>query len=152
MMEERTQEELEWYMERFIGLIQQCLEEHESTRAYGDNWTVSTKKGPKYWKIITTATPKDKNAWLGTAPRHSVFGFVPSDSFDEVVADLSPSSALPIFESNFIISNLQNMNDSIFGIPAFSLTLPSRLPKKNVLSQITRSIYNKRKLKVEVAK
>ncbi len=75
-MEERTQEELEWYLERFIGSIQQCLEEHENTRAYGDNWTVTTKKGPKYWKIIATATPKDENAWLGTAPRPSIFGFV----------------------------------------------------------------------------
>ena len=32
MMEERTQEELEWYLERFIGSIQQCLEEHENGR------------------------------------------------------------------------------------------------------------------------
>ena len=107
----------------------------------------------KAFTISDAAATKDLKLYSELAPdnliyKHSVFGFVPSDSFEEVVADLSPASALPIFESNFIISNSQNMNDSIFGIPAFSLTLPSRLPKKNVLSQITRSICNKRKLKV----
>ncbi len=50
-MEERTPEELEWYMERFTALIQNCLDEHQKTLKYPNETAVGVKKGRKYWKI-----------------------------------------------------------------------------------------------------
>ena len=103
--------------------------------------------------ISDAAATKDLKFYSEIAPnnliyKHSVFGFIPSDSFQEIVTDLSPASALIIFEANFIITRKPNINAPIFGIPAFGITLPSRLPKKVVLAQITRSICSKKKLKV----
>ena len=71
-MEERTQEELEWYMEHFTGLIQDCFNEHEKTQKYPKEYTVVVKKGRKYWKILT-----ETRSWSDSArPRTTIFGFV----------------------------------------------------------------------------
>ena len=72
MMEERTQEELEWYMERFKRLIQVHLNEHEKTQKYPDECTVVVKKGRKYWKIMVE-TPRSS---IFTGGRRRIFGFV----------------------------------------------------------------------------
>ena len=107
----------------------------------------------KAFAISDAAATKDLKFYSEIAPnnliyKHSVFGFVPSDSFQEIFADLSPIVTLPIFEANFIITSAPNADNHMFGIPTFGLTLPSRLPKKSVLAQITRSISGKKKLKV----
>ena len=72
MMEERTQEELEWYMERFKRLIQVHLNEHEKTQKYPDECTVVVKKGRKYWKILTTSRARTPHGITNTR----IFGFV----------------------------------------------------------------------------
>tara|TARA_R100001510_G_C7480056_1_gene92432 strand:+ start:42 stop:404 length:363 start_codon:yes stop_codon:yes gene_type:complete len=71
-MEERTQEELEWYMERFTGFIQDHLNEHEKTQKYPDECTVVVKKGRKYWKIMVE-TPR---SGVFSGRRTRIFGFV----------------------------------------------------------------------------
>ena len=106
----------------------------------------------KAFAISDAAATKDLKFYSEIAPdnliyKHSVFGFVPGNSFHEVFADLSPAVALSIFEANFIFSSSPN-TEHMFGIPASGLSLPSRLPKKSVLAQITRSICGKRKLKI----
>ena len=73
MMEERTQEELEWYMERFTALIQDHLDEHEKSQKYPDECTVVVKKGRKYWKILTETRSR---ARYGEVARTTIFGFV----------------------------------------------------------------------------
>ena len=72
MMEERTQEELEWYMERFKGLIQDHLDEHEKSQKYPKEYTVVVKKGRKYWKILTTSRARSRHVITNTR----IFGFV----------------------------------------------------------------------------
>ena len=72
MMEERTQEELDWYMERFTGLIQDCFNEHEKTQKYPKEYTVVVKKGRKYWKILTTSRARTPHGITNTR----IFGFV----------------------------------------------------------------------------
>ena len=89
--------------------------------------------------ISDAAATKDLKFYSEVAPdnliyKHSVFGFVPSNSFREVFADLTPAVALSIFEANFIISSMANIDIHMFGIPTSGITLPSRLPKKSVLS------------------
>ena len=71
-MEGRTQEELEWYMERFTALIQDHLDEHEKSQKYPDECTVVVKKGRKYWKIMVE-TPLRAGF---TGRRTRIFGFV----------------------------------------------------------------------------
>ena len=110
----------------------------------------------KAFAISDAAATKDLNFYSEVAPdnliyKHSVFGFVPSTSFREVFANLTPAVALSTFEANFIISSAPNIDNHMFGIPTSGLTLPNRLPKKSVLAQITRSICSKKKLKVSFA-
>jgi len=63
-MEERSQEEIEWHMERFIELIQKCQDSvHQDPRVA--DCTVVVKKGRKYWKILTV-----------TCRTYCIFGFV----------------------------------------------------------------------------
>ena len=70
IMEERTQEEIEWYMERFTGLVQKCQDEHERSSKFPKETTVRVEKGRKYWKIMVDA----HDEWSGH--RSTIFGFV----------------------------------------------------------------------------
>lgn len=78
--------------------------------------------------------------------QQSVFGFVPSDSFQAVFADLSPEIALPLIASNLAAAGIPVGEQPIYGIPAESLTLPNRFPDKQVLAQITQAIKQHRKV------
>jgi len=71
-MEERTQEELEWYMERFAVLIQICLDENQKTLKHPYDTEVVVTKGRKYWKIMVE-TPRSS---IFTGGRRRIFGFV----------------------------------------------------------------------------
>ena len=72
VMEERTQEELEWYMEHFASLIQICLDEHRTKLNYPYDVEILVKTGRKYWKIMVDETwPIDNGR-----NRTRIFGFV----------------------------------------------------------------------------
>lgn len=107
----------------------------------------------KAFAISDAAATKDLKFYSDIAPdnllyKHSVFGFVPSPSFKEVFADLSPATVLPMIEANLTVTGGPNPDSVVFGIPAESLALPNRLPDKEVLAQVTRAIHNGKKLKV----
>ena len=69
-MEERTPEELEWYMERFTALVQECQDRANAGRPYAAYRDVRVEKGRKYWKIFVDS----HDEWSG--PRSLIFGFV----------------------------------------------------------------------------
>ena len=72
MIMERTQEELEWYMEHFASLIQICQDEDCSSRTFAPFRDVRVEKGRKYWKIMVDETwPIDNGR-----NRTRIFGFV----------------------------------------------------------------------------
>ena len=101
--------------------------------------------------ISDAAATKDLKYYGDIAPenliyKHTVFGFVPGPEFKEVFTDLSPAIVLPILEANLTTAGGPIQDEPVFGIPTESLSLPSRLPDKVVLSQITRAIHNKKKL------
>ncbi len=107
----------------------------------------------KAFGLSDAAATKDLKFYSDIAPqnlryKHTVFGFVPTDAFREVVADLSPSTVLPMIEANLAVFGRSDQASGVFGIPVDSLALPNRLPDKTVLAQVTRAIYNKKKLKV----
>ena len=72
MMEERTQEEIEWHMERFTTLIQECQDNDCDDRAHAPYRDVRVEKGRKYWKILIDEIDRDDHRF--TSMR--VFGFV----------------------------------------------------------------------------
>ena len=72
IMEERTQEELEWYMEHFTTLVQNCLDEHWKTLKYPYDTEVIVNKGRKYWKIMVEETREVDSR----TNRTRIFGFV----------------------------------------------------------------------------
>jgi len=72
MMEERTQEEIEWYMERFTTLIQECQDNDCDDRAHAPYRDVRVEKGRKYWKILIDEIDRDDHRFTSTR----VFGFV----------------------------------------------------------------------------
>jgi len=107
----------------------------------------------KAFAISDAAATKDLKFYNDIAPenliyKHAVFGFIPSSEFKEVFADLSPATVLPMIEANLTVAGGPNQEESVFGIPVESMVLPGRLPEKTVLAQISRAIYNKKKLQV----
>ena len=71
-MEERTPEELEWYMERFTALVQECQDRANAGRPYAAYRDVRVEKGRKYWKILIDETDRDDRYFTSTR----IFGFV----------------------------------------------------------------------------
>ncbi len=81
--------------------------------------------------------------------RHNVFGFVPSDDFQALFADLSPAQILPMIATNLAAASGPNGDEPIFGIPADSLPLPQRLPEREVLAHTLRAIKQRNRLLVQ---
>jgi WYL domain len=107
----------------------------------------------KAFGISDAAATKDLKLYSDIAPenltyKHTVFGFVPTSSFQEVFADLSPATVLPMIEANLTVVGGPNKESTVFGVPVDSLALPNRLPDKAVLAQVTRAIHSKKKLNV----
>jgi len=103
--------------------------------------------------ISDAAATKDLKFYGDLAPNnliynHSVFGFVPSEGFGEVFADLAPAAVLPMIAANLAIAGGPYGEKSIYGLATESLPLPNRLPSRQVLAQITRAIRGHSKLQV----
>jgi len=81
--------------------------------------------------------------------KHSVFGFVPVNDFQSVFADLSPEKTLPMMARNLAVAGGPYENESIYGLSMASLPLPTRLPDKAVLAQVTRAIRGHTRLQVQ---
>ncbi len=99
----------------------------------------------KAYGISDPAATKDLKLYNDLAPDNleynpSLFSFVPTESFDEVFADLSPQAVLPMFAQNLLSVDNPSGNTPIYGISVEALPLPSRLPEKAVLAQIIRAM------------
>ena len=107
----------------------------------------------KAFGISDAAATKDLKLYGDLAPsnllyNHSVFGFVPSEGFREVFADLSPAAVLPMMAANLAVAGGPYGETSIYGLAMEALPLPNRLPSRQVLAQITRAIRGRNKLQV----
>ncbi len=115
--------------------------------------TISRSMLAKAYGISDPAATKDLKLYNDLAPGNleynpSLFSFVPSPQFDEVFADLSPQSVLPMFAQNLLSVDTPSGDDSIYGITVDELPLPARLPEKQVLAQIIRAMKARKQLKV----
>lgn len=104
--------------------------------------------------LSDAAATKDINLYNQIAPKnliykHSVFGFTPSEHFEAVIADLSPSATLPMIANNLTMVGGANQQHLVYGIPVEPLPLPTRLPVKEILAQIIRATKHHKKLQVE---
>lgn len=103
--------------------------------------------------ISDPAATKDLKLYNELAPSNleynpGVFGFVPSDNFVPIFADLSPAVVLPMIAANLTSSDNPSDDKQIYGITIDTLPLPSRLPAKHVLAQIIRAIKSRMQLNV----
>lgn len=107
----------------------------------------------KAFGISDAAATKDLKLYNEMAPdnliyRHSVFGFVPAEHFQPQFCELSPAEMLPMIAANLATATGPYGDQPLYGIPAESLPLPARLPKREVLAQILRAIKQGNKLQV----
>lgn len=103
--------------------------------------------------ISDAAATKDLKLYNELVPdnliyRHSVFGFVPGESFQPQFSELAPDVILSMIAANLATTNGPYGDQSLYGIPSESLPLPARLPSREVLAQILRAIKQGRKLRV----
>lgn len=107
----------------------------------------------KAFGISDAAATKDLKFYSQIAPdnllyKHNVFGFVPSARFEEMFTDLEPRHVLPMITANLPFVGESAEENPIYGFSMEKLPLPQRLPGKEVLAQIIRSIKQKTKLNV----
>lgn len=121
---------------------------------------VTRKDVARTFGISDAAATKDLKAYGLVAPnnliyKQNVFGFVPSVSFVEMFADLSPQVVLSMFSANLAVrgnpdSGIKPDQEQnwIYGVSVDQLPLPIRLPNKEICAQLVRAIKNKQKLQI----
>jgi len=104
--------------------------------------------------ISDAAATKDLKLYNQLAPdnllyKHGVFGFVPTNQFVAMFADLSPSKVLPMMAANLAVSAETLAEDStVYGVPMEMIPLPLRLPSAGVCAQIVRAAKQGKQLQV----
>ncbi len=104
--------------------------------------------------LSDAAATKDLKLYNDLAPgnliyKHAVFGFVPAKDFHGLFADLTPAKILPMMAMNLAVAGGPYENESIYGLGMVTLPLPTRLPSKEILAQVTRAIRGHSKLQVQ---
>jgi len=105
----------------------------------------------KAFGISDAAATKDLKFYSQIAPdnliyKHTVFGFVPSNNFEEMFTDLEPHQVLPMIAANLPFVGQSVEQNLLYGVTTEQLPLPQRLPGKKVVAQVIRAIKQKTKL------
>ena len=105
----------------------------------------------KAFGISDAAATKDLKFYSQIAPdnliyKHTVFGFVPSNNFEEMFTDLEPHQVLPMIAANLPFVGQSIEQNLLYGVNTEQLPLPQRLPGKKVVAQVIRAIKQKTKL------
>lgn len=101
--------------------------------------------------ISDPAATKDLKLYNELAPNNliynpALFGFIPAETFKPLLTNLEPINVLPMIANNLLAIDNPANNDRLYGITIDKLPLPTRLPNKEVLSQIIRAIRNNSQL------
>ena len=105
----------------------------------------------KAFGISDAAATKDLKFYNQIAPdnliyKHNVFGFVPSQNFEEIFTDLEPQQVLPMIAANLPFIGQTVEQNLLYGVTTEQLPLPQRLPSKEIVAQVIRAIKQKTKL------
>jgi len=103
--------------------------------------------------ISDAAATKDLKLYGQMAPDnlnyvHTVFGFMPTEGFTPMFAELEPQVVLPMIAANLAASGGPNEDALLYGIPMEELPLPVRLPDRDVCAQVVRSVKQNKKLRM----
>ena len=103
--------------------------------------------------ISDAAATKDLKLYSQLAPDnlnyvHTVFGFVPTEGFTPMFADLEPQVVLPMIAANLAASGGPSEDALLYGIPMEELPLPVRLPDKEVCAQVVRAVKQGKQLRM----
>lgn len=107
--------------------------------------------------ISDAAATKDLKLYGQLAPDnlqyvHTVFGFVPTDGFTPMFADLDPATVLPLIAANLASTggplNEGGEQTRLYDIPMEELPLPVRLPDRHVCAQVLRAVKQGKQLSV----
>lgn len=114
---------------------------------------VSRSDVARTFGLSDAAATKDLKAYSEQAPDnlqylHTVFGFVPTENFEPMFADLEPSVVLPMIAANLASTGGPNEGARLYDIPMEELPLPVRLPDRNVCAQVLRAVKQGRQLSV----
>lgn len=114
---------------------------------------VSRNDVARAFGISDAAATKDLSLYGKLAPdnliyKQSLFGYVPSPTFEERVADLSPEAVLPMIAHNLTSMSGPYGEQRIFGVPAESLPAPARLPNRFITAQVLRAVAQKKQLRI----
>ena len=144
MFKKTSEQNLKWNTRQRLAYIE--------TRAYYTG-VVSRSDVARTFAISDPAATKDLKQYNDLAPgnliyKQSVFGFVPAEQFQARFADMDPAAVLPLISANSPSRWLATRGESIFGIPASTLPRPTRLPERHIVAQITRAIYQHKKLNI----
>ena len=137
-------ETLKWNTRQRLAYIE--------TKAYYTG-TVSRSDVASSFAMSDPGATKDLKRYNDLAPdnliyKQSVFGFVASKDFKPYFSDLDPAEILPLIVDNQPSPWLATNNKSLFGLSANRLPKLARLPDKETVSQVTRAIYQKCKLRI----
>lgn len=117
---------------------------------------VSRSDVARTFGLSDAAATKDLKAYSEQAPdnltyRHSVFGFVPSERFQPLFADLAPEAVLPMIAANLATAGGAagpGGDENVYGIPVETLPLPSRLPRAEVCAPIIRAVKQHKQCRI----
>lgn len=114
--------------------------------------SVTRSEVARAFGLSDPAATKDIKLYNELAPGNlvysqAVFGFVPTERFSPVFADLSPAVVLPVIAANLATVGGPYGEALIYGLPVEALPLPARLPDPHLLAQITRAMRGQRKLR-----
>ncbi|MGD8999574.1 MAG: WYL domain-containing protein [Granulosicoccaceae bacterium] len=103
--------------------------------------------------ISDAAATKDLKLYGQLAPdnlsyQHNVFGFVPTERFEAMFADLEPRVVLPMIAANLAASGGPTDEASLYGVTVENLPLPVRLPDAHVCAPIIRAVKQRKQLRV----
>ncbi|MEE9446495.1 MAG: WYL domain-containing protein [Arenicellales bacterium] len=102
------------------------------------------------------AATKDLKLYNDLAPKNliykqSEFGFIPNPDFSPILSTLAPALGLNLIMQNTPSQWLATEGAPIYGIAAEGLPQPLRLPSKEIVSNITRAIFQGKKLSIHYA-
>jgi len=116
--------------------------------------SISRSMLAKAYGISDPAATKDLKLYNDLAPGNleynpSLFSFVPSTTFDEVFADLSPHTVLSMFAQNLLSVDNPSGDQPIYGISVENIPFPVRLPQKPILAPLIQAMKSGSQLKVK---
>lgn len=125
------------------------------TKAYYTG-VVSRSDVARTFAMSDPAATKDLKLYNDLAPsnliyKQSEFGFIPAALFEPILSDLNPNNALQLITQNNPSTWLATEGAPIFGLIASTLPKPIRLPSHEVVAELTRAIFQRRKVEIGYA-